>query len=43
MENLNIRVLPRVCGICKDLILPPFKNIKGNETIEVCKKCSDKK
>lgn len=48
MVNSNIRVLPRVCGICKDLIMTPIakqilKINKNNDgSIEVCSKCKDK-
>lgn len=41
----NIRVLPHVCGRCKDLILPPFdyyaefKDGLRNDFVYVCDKC----
>jgi len=47
MEESNIRVLPHVCQRCKDLILPPFENLrefkdnKSEETVEVCRKCKN--
>ena len=43
----NIRVLPRVCPHCKDLIFAsPIERLyeydkKKNVFIEVCKKCKD--
>jgi len=46
----NKRVTPRVCIVCKDLILPPFKkqtemfsDIKCTKRIDVCTKCRNKK
>jgi len=49
MGNSNIRVLPRVCKVCKDFIFTPisdqlciFENSKRNNFIEVCRKCKDK-
>jgi len=45
----NVRVLPRVCVECKDLIFTtsPIERLyqydkKKSEFIEVCKKCKDK-
>ena len=49
MIDANIRVLPRVCNSCKDLIMSPiseqlckFDDIKCTRIVEVCRKCKDK-
>lgn len=44
----DIRILPHVCGQCKDLILPPFENLlefsdyQCTGLVEVCRKCKNK-
>lgn len=46
MDNLNIRVLPHVCGNekCRRLILPPFKDLyepkdTDSKIVELCGRC----
>ena len=44
MKDSNIRELPRVCDVCKDLIFTPSEKLYvydkcKSEFLEVCKKC----
>jgi len=46
MDN-NIRVLPKVCPRCMDLILPPFSNkceyeFRKDKFNPICDKCIEK-